>query len=130
MSYTVQEVFDVAVGDLIGKRQADGTIDQLKVAKWKQRTPGILTAWQNEMAVLLNVDIPEPLTSMTDEITIDAKNCAEFYLASQLLIVEDPSSSSFYNTKYEENRNTRVRKQPATEETITDVYGANDYVGW
>ena len=130
MSYTVQEVFDVAVGDLIGKRQADGTIDQLKVAKWKARTLGILTSWQNEMAVLLNVDVPDPLTSMTDEITIDAKNCAEFYLASQLLIVEDPSSSSFYNTKYEENRNTRVRKQPATEETITDVYGANDYVGW
>ena len=130
MAYTVQKVFDIAVGDLIGKRQADGTIDQSKVGKWKARTLGILTAWQNEMAVLLNVDTPDELTSMADELAIDAKNCAEFYLASNLLLVEDPASSSFYNSKYEENRDKRVRKQPAIEAEVTDSYYASDYEGW
>jgi len=128
--YTVQTIFDLAVGDLIAKRQANGIIDQSKVAKWKALTPGILTAWQTEMAILLNVTVPDTLSSMTNGITITDKSTAHYYLASQLLLVEDPSSSSFYNQKFEENRNVRVRKQPAEEQLVTDVYSSSDSEGW
>ncbi len=126
MSYTAQQVFDIAVGDLIGKRQANGVIDPAKVDKWKARTTGILTAWQNEMSILLNVDTPDAIESLSDEITIDSRTTAHFYLAAQLLLVEDPASSSYFNTKFEENRNIRVRKQPAEEIEVTDAYDSTN----
>lgn len=36
--------------DLVGKRQANGTIDGGKTAIYRARAPGILTLWQNTMA--------------------------------------------------------------------------------
>ena len=125
---TGQQIFDIAVGDLIGKRQSTGIIDAAKTLRWAKRTPGILTAWQNEMATILNVTTPTAITALTDVISIADNASGQFYLAAQLLLVEDPASSSYYNQKFEENRNDLLRRQPSSYVTITDSYVTEETV--
>lgn len=44
---TAQEIFNLAM-DFMDKRNPTGTIDTTKTARYRVRTPNILTSWQNE----------------------------------------------------------------------------------
>jgi|GEM_PF-6801591 len=121
MPSTVQDIFDLTV-DLIDERLASGAVNATTTAVYKARTPGILNLWQNEMAIELLVTTPTKLTALTDNMNIDYPNNAAYFLASHLLLVEDPSIASFFNEKFIETKQVIIKNRPATIEPIIDVY--------
>ena len=98
--FTALEIFNLAC-DLIGKRQANGTIDPGKTAIYRARAPGILTLWQNTMAktgdLFSTYEISNsPILNMFGFITnFEIK---EYGLTSPLtdLIFETPGSAKAY----------------------------------
>lgn len=119
---TANDIFELCAGDIIGRRTSTGIIDVTKTAKWKNRVPGILTIWQTEMAIALDVDIPDPIMEISDAITINDRLSGAYFLASKLLIVEDPSSASYYEQKFEDMKKLLLKRQPQSFEAIEDVY--------
>lgn len=121
---TAQQIFNLAC-DLIGKRQSNGTIDPGKTAIYKARAPGILTLWQNEVELLLSIPMSDPIVTMDQTMTVDDRTSGPYYLASKLLLVEDPASSSYFEQKSDENKSLFGKRQVAVETAIKDVYGFN-----
>lgn len=122
--FTAQEIFNLAC-DLISKRQANGTIDGGKTAIYRARALGILTLWQNEIELLLSLPMSDPITDLVQEITVVDRTSGPYYLASKLILVEDPASANFFEQKSDDNIALFAKRQKATEIAITDVYGWN-----
>lgn len=121
MATTAQNVFDLAM-DLLDERLESGSTDTNNTSVFKVRTPGLLTLWQNEMALGLLITAPNPITALTDTMTIVYPDNAAYYLAAHLSLVEDPSTASFFNERFIETKAAILRKQPSTIIPITDVY--------
>jgi hypothetical protein len=79
---------------------------------------------------VIYVPIPITITNLAQELEIDdtaALNCLTYFLASHLLLMEDPEIASFYNQMYMEARKVMALKQPNSIENIEDVYmGVDD----
>ena len=119
--YTVQDIFNLAI-DLIDERLASGAINATNTTVYKARTPGLLTSWQNEIATSLNIAIPTPITTLTQEITIGDRISGQYYLASQFLLVDDPDRANFFNEKFMENKRLYLSRLPVSVMPITNVY--------
>jgi hypothetical protein len=126
---TGQDIFNQAM-DLISKRKPDGTIDENKTKVYNARSPGLLTMWQNEIELYLGTTLSEPITSLTDTITVNDKSSGAYFLAANFLLVEDPDSASFFQQKFEELRKLQLNRQVATEEDIEDSYSWSSSEGW
>ena len=119
-----QTIFNLAMS-FMDKRNVNGVIDPTKTVRYAARTPDILTVWQNEIA---NDLVPVEITSLTDYLQINdntAVTTGAFYLATHLLLVEDPESASYFNGKYNELK--YKKRLPVSIEPITDVYGGGFY---
>lgn len=125
---TAQSIFDMTC-DLISKRSANGTIDAGKTATYRARSLGLLTLWQNEIELSIGADISDPITNLSQAITVDDRVSGPYYLAAKLVLIEDPGASSYFEQKADELKNLFMRRQKAVEVVITDVYGFNEVEG-
>lgn len=78
---------------------------------------------------VIYVPICVPILALTQEIEIDdtaAINCLTYFLATHLLLMEDPEISSYYNQMYMEARKAMTIRQPSSIENIEDVYRGVD----
>ena len=68
--------------------------------------------------------IPVAITDLAQTMAFDDVTCmsASYFLASHVLIVEDPASASFFQQVYEELRNGNRVFQPSAESAIIDAY--------
>jgi len=124
--YTAQDIFNMTM-DLVSKRNANGTIDPGKTATYKARSLGLLSLWQSEMQTTLMQTISDPITDLSQEITVNDKVSGPYFLAANLILIEDPDSAGFFEQKFEELKQTIIRRQPATEVAITDTYSMGGY---
>jgi hypothetical protein len=53
---------------------------------------------------------------------IDSVNCITYFLASHLLLTEDPEIASFYNQMYIEARRAMMKKPPVAIDNIEDIF--------
>jgi len=67
--------------------------------------------------------ISEPITDLSQEITVPDKVSGPYYLAATLLLIEDPASASYFQQRFEELRQIIVRKRPSEAVPIVDAYG-------
>jgi len=123
--YTAQNIYDLAI-DLIDERLASGAINATNTTIYKARTLGLLTSWQNEIATCLNITIPDPITDLTQVIIVGDRISGQYYLASQLLLVEDSDRASFFNDKFMENKRLYLSRLPVKIMPLTDVYEVDD----
>jgi hypothetical protein len=68
--------------------------------------------------------IPTTITALTSTIEVDAQLAVSgaYYLATHLLLVEEPTMSSYFEQKYNELISLELRPKPARTIKITDVY--------
>ena len=69
--------------------------------------------------------IPDPITALTDEMVLDDITCRTTLangLASRLLTNENKVLANFFNDLYNELKNKPKRNQPASVDSIRDVY--------
>lgn len=68
---------------------------------------------------------PTALTLLTDALIIDDNTAIQaltFYIASMLLLEDNPALSNFYTQKYVEQKRELRDRSPAFEEQIADIY--------
>lgn len=116
-----QDVFVITM-NLMDEISQDGTYagysDDYKKKSWS-----ILTTLQTEL-LPLSVD-PIAITSDQSTLQVDdrtANMVLPYGLAAHLLITEDTTRASFFNSRYDELK----RRRPAKIAKITDVYGVSD----
>lgn len=75
--------------------------------------------------------VPIPITSLTQTLQVDeiSSMSGAYFLASHLLLVEDPDSASYFNQRYEELKMESNIKTPATATQIIDIYGITTSMG-
>lgn len=118
-----QDVFVITM-NLMDEISQDGTYagysDDYKKKAWP-----ILTTLQTEL-LPLSVD-PIAITTDQSVLQVDdrtANMVLPYGLAAHLLITEDTTRASFFNSRYDELK----RRRPAKIAKITDVYGVVDGV--
>ena len=119
---TGQDIFNKAC-DLISKRLSNGTIDPNSTAVYRARSLGLITLWQSIMQTELLQTISDPITDLSDEITVVDNITGPYYLAANLIFNEDSDSANYFQQMFEVLKKTVIRKQPAEWVEITDVYG-------
>jgi hypothetical protein len=75
--------------------------------------------------------VPITITALAQTLQVDdiVAMSGSYYLASHLLLIEDPASASFFQQVFEELRIESRRKQPAPMMKIEDVYGVGSMGG-
>jgi len=75
--------------------------------------------------------IPVAITALTQTIPFDDVTCVSgsYFLASHLIVEENPASADFFQQVYEELRDGNKVIQPSPESEIVDIYGINMNVG-
>lgn len=104
MAVTGQQVFELAMV-LIDEVNDQGAINASDTQYYKGKTPAILTTLQAEL--LPNNQTPTVITDLTKPITLPDKTCLLVLpngLAAHLLLTEDASVATFFNSRYEEMR--------------------------
>jgi hypothetical protein len=99
-------------------------------------------AWEGRNILLVDYDyvgkvrviykpVPITITALTQTLQVDdiVAMSGSYYLASHLLLIEDPASASFFQQVFEELRIESRRKQPAPMQKIEDVYGVGSMGG-
>jgi hypothetical protein len=114
---TAQQVLDMA-WVLIDQVDESGTIEQDTAQETKALS--ILTILQAEL--LPPSQLPEVVESLDQALLMDdriALRVLPYGLAAHLLMNEDQSIASYFNSRYDELK----RKNPAIIQPISDVYG-------
>lgn len=125
MPVTAKQVFDIALVHIDEVLETgDITADPIKY--YQTKAIKILTTLQAEL--LPFTAAVTPLSSLDDVLMISdrvALTVLPYGLAAHLLIVDDPSTASFYNARYDELK----RKSPTGGIVpITDVYGVQGVI--
>lgn len=108
--------------DLADERDDVGTINPTNTASYKVRTPGILNLIQAELIGYEST--PSIVSTMTDELQLSTTQCltvVPYMLGAELFKEENEDIYDHFMLKVRELRN--LKKQPASEVAITDVYG-------
>lgn len=118
MAVTGEQVFEIAM-KLMDEVNDNGSISEGDTLTYKGKSPSILTTLQTEL--LPNTQTPVIITDLTNDLLISdriALLILPYGLAAHLMLTEDTSVASFFNSRYEEMRS----KVPVTIETITDKH--------
>jgi hypothetical protein len=75
--------------------------------------------------------VPITITDLTQTLQVDdiTSMSGAYYLASHLILIEDPASASFFQQIFEELKIDSRRKQPAPMRKIEDVYSVGSMGG-
>jgi len=75
--------------------------------------------------------VPIVISDLAQTIQVDdiVAMTGAYYLASHLILIEDPASSNFFQQMFEELRLESNRKQPAPIQKTEDVYGVGEMGG-
>ena len=117
---TAEKVFKITCS-LLDEILENGAINESNVKDYRGKGLLLLSMCQTELAKSEDKETPQMLTSYSDEMTLSDKTCmlvVPYFLASHLLIEENPDMASFYNARYEELRKRNPRKW----KQINDVY--------
>jgi hypothetical protein len=117
MATTVQEVFNLTMA-LIDEILDSGIISTADTISYQVRTPSLISLGQTEIAKILSIS------------DYSAKGILPYFLATKLMIDENPDTASYFNGKYEELKRTITK----SEAQMTDNYyisdGMTGDVGW
>lgn len=75
--------------------------------------------------------VPITITDLTQTLQVDevTSMSGAYFLASHLLLIEDPDSANFFQQMFEALKLEAQMKQPASEAAIVDVYGVHSTIG-
>ena len=109
-------------------------IDSASTKDYRARTPGILTAIQNDIAMELGLGYLDEVTSMNSEVDLEDEICATivvYELCARLLLTEDTALSNYFSSLASEKKNTSLAKYrpKAKKKYIVDVYGSTMRAG-
>jgi hypothetical protein len=93
--------------------------------KWEGRKDLYINYYYEGSIRVVYKPVPMQITSMEQTLEIDeiSSMSGAYFLATHLLLVEDPDSSNFFSQRYSEMKLENNVKQPATIQQIIDVYG-------
>lgn len=93
--------------------------------KWEGRKDLYINYYYEGSIRVVYKPVPTRITNMEQSLEIDeiTSMSGAYFLATHLLLVEDPDSASFFSQRYMEMKLENNIKQPATIEQIIDVYG-------
>ena len=135
MSTTAQNVFDAAMGLMDEVNESSGETDTADTKEYKNRTLLILNVLRGELYPFSDnyeygADGKRPIAVVIDNfddgIALDDYICQTvmpYGLAAHLLLDENPTAASYFNSRYEELKATLSRGLPKSSEDIIDVYG-------
>ena len=135
-STTAQWVFEAAM-TLIDELNDDGAADHEDTAEYKNKTLFILNILRNELypfsdTYKQSTDNTRPtiylIESFDDYIELDdyiAQSVMPYGLAAHLLLDENPTSASFFQSRYEELKAELRKGTPSVSEDIVDVYAGD-----
>lgn len=135
----VQDVFDKAIHWLDEQNESTGATMTSDTKEYSLRTPNILNTYLNVVYPFSDTYAPredgkrpylEPVTSMTDEMDLDAFICMSvlpYALAAGLVKEENPSISNVALQIYAENLGQARSTLPASVEDVENVYGGIEY---
>ncbi len=127
----VSEVFDASMA-LMDELSASGEARTADTEDYKHRTPDILNLLTAEYCGLTGerfaaVEEFEDYLAGVPEGYARSAMC--YGLAANLLVDENPSAAVFYQQRYEELRDSFVRRVPAEFESVIDAYGIRNEHG-
>lgn len=125
MAY-VSDVFNASMA-LMDELDSSGQAQTRDTKEYEHRTPGIVNMMIAELNLLGgNRDNWVPTESLEDFVAVDntyALGVMIYGLAANLLVDENPTAASFYQSRYEELRTLYLSRHAAEREDIEDVYG-------
>lgn len=125
MAY-VSDVFNASMA-LMDELDSSGQAQTRDTKEYEHRTPGIVNMMIAELNLLGgNRDNWVPTESLEDFVAVDntyALGVMIYGLAANLLVDENPTAASFYQSRYEELRTLYLSRHAADREDIEDVYG-------
>ena len=90
-----------------------------------QGTNRLFVSWEFEgTEKIVYTPVSIPITLMTQKMQMDDTTCMTtltYYLASQLVLLEDAASASFFNQMFMEGKQQANKRQPSPIESIEDV---------
>lgn len=98
--------------------------------KWEGRKTILINYFYEGTISVIYKPIPVVLTDVTEEVKIynpTAQQFLRFFMAAKLATTENPDLVNFFEQKANEMKFEALRGQPATEESITDVYFGGSY---
>lgn len=98
--------------------------------KWEGHNVLAVNVFCNETLTVIYKPIPPVLTALTDDMPVINPTALEFIkyaTAAKLAVNENPDVVSFFEQKANELKFETLKKQPASEEKITDVYFGGGY---
>lgn len=132
---TAQEVFNNAMAHM-SELKNTGAVDTQSTAEYLYRAPALLTTAQYEIISILNdtksqsyIAYPDPITAMTDEMTLEPYICATvlvYLFISRLLATEEPNTANYFAGLYEENKRHLLKRTPSTPIKRKNVYGGEE----
>ena len=126
-----ESIYGIAMS-LMDERKDNGEIDTGSTKDYYARTPAILTALENEIAIRIGIGALDEVKSMNIELEdIICTAIMPYGLAGRLLAQEDGNLSNYFNSLYEEYINKFLGKYIKKSKQVrrTDVYNINTRVG-
>lgn len=127
-------IFKYAMSHIDEMKDSTGTttpeIDATSIKDYQARTPGILTAIQNDIAMYVGLEYLDEVKTMNGDVDLDDILCSTivvYELCARLLVTDDAALSNYFSSLATEARNTTLAKyrSKATIEKITDLYGSS-----
>lgn len=100
--------------------------------KWEGRKDLYLNYYYEGKVRIVYKPIPIPITDLSQTLEVDdiTAMSGAYFLASHLLLTEDPATASFFNGRFMELKIESNIKQPASIQDIVDVYNISGGVNW
>lgn len=93
--------------------------------KWEGRRDLFINYYYVGKVRVVYKPVPIVISNLTQTLQVDDVTAisGSYFLASHLLLIEDPASASFFNGMYQDLKVESQMKQPASETAIVDIYG-------
>jgi len=111
--------------DEIIEEYPDRQYNKSSTYKWEGRKDLYINYYYVGKVRVVYKPVPTTITDLTQTLQVDelSSMSGSYYLASHLLLIEDPASASFFQSMFEQLRLENNIKQPVSEAKIVDVYG-------
>lgn len=140
MATNAQRVFDLAMALMDEVNESTGQTDTSDTREYKNRTLFILNVLRGELypySDTYDKDVENgkrPIAAVIEnfeaDIQLDDYICQSvipYGLAAHLLLDENPTAASFFQSRYEELRSLLARGLPQGSEDIIDLYGGIEH---
>ena len=99
--------------------------------KWEGRRDLYINYYYVGKVRVVYKPVPITITDLSQTLQVDeiTSMSGAYFLASHLLLIEDPDSANFFQQMFEQLRLESNIKQPVSEAKIVDVYGVHSTIG-